>query len=93
MRSPWLFPPFLNGCVHNDTSSQAVYTKYKQKSSKSFQNRIPLYPEVNRVGTFIYFTEEQKHQANEVDLAEFLQRQGESSSPLAGITGWIPTTV
>lgn len=33
------------------------------------------------MGTFIYFTEEQKHQANEVDLAEFLQRQGEKLLP------------
>ena len=33
------------------------------------------------MGTFIYFTEEQKRQANEVDLAEFLQRQGEKILP------------
>ena len=33
------------------------------------------------MGTFIYFTEEQKRQANEVDLAEFLQRQGEKLLP------------
>jgi hypothetical protein len=29
------------------------------------------------MGTFIYFTDEQKLRANEVDLAEFLRRQGE----------------
>ena len=45
------------------------------------------------MGTFIYFTEEQKRQANEVDLAEFLQRQGEKILPSAGTTGWTPTTV
>ena len=33
------------------------------------------------MGTFIYFTEEQKRQANEVDLAEFLRRQGEKLLP------------
>ena len=33
------------------------------------------------MGTFIYFTEEQKRQANKVDLAEFLQRQGEKLLP------------
>ena len=33
------------------------------------------------MGTFIYFTEEQKRQANKVDLAEFLRRQGEKLLP------------
>ena len=33
------------------------------------------------MGTFIYFTEDQKRQANEVDLAEFLRRQGEKLLP------------
>ena len=33
------------------------------------------------MGTFIYFTEDQKRQANKVDLAEFLQRQGEKLLP------------
>ena len=33
------------------------------------------------MGTFIYFTENQKRQANEVDLAEFLRRQGEKLLP------------
>ena len=33
------------------------------------------------MGTFIYFTDEQKMRANEVDLAEFLRRQGEKLIP------------
>lgn len=36
------------------------------------------------MGTFIYFTDEQKYQANEVDLVDFLRRRGEkliSSGP------------
>ena len=33
------------------------------------------------MGTFIYFTEDQKRQANEVDLVEFLRRQGEKLLP------------
>ena len=33
------------------------------------------------MGTFIYFTEEQKRQANEVDLDEFLRRQGDKLLP------------
>lgn len=33
------------------------------------------------MGTFIYFTDEQKHQANEVDLVDFLRRRGEKFIP------------
>lgn len=29
------------------------------------------------MGTFVYFTEEQKRQANDVDLEEYLLRRGE----------------
>ena len=33
------------------------------------------------MGTFIYFTEAQKHRANEVDLEEFLSCRGEKLIP------------
>lgn len=33
------------------------------------------------MGTFIYFTEAQKHRANEVDLEEFLRCRGEKLIP------------
>ena len=33
------------------------------------------------MSTYIHFTEEQKLRANEVDLVEFLQRQGEKLLP------------
>ena len=33
------------------------------------------------MGTFIYFTDEQKHQANSVDLSDLLRRRGEKILP------------
>ena len=40
------------------------------------------------MGTYIHYTDEQKEQANSVDLEEFLRRRGRSCSALGGSPGW-----
>ena len=42
---------------------------------------------------YILFSDEQKHQANTVDLEDYLLRRGENYSPRAGISVWPQITV